>query len=72
MVDMYASSFTNVQAASGADQWKNYLAFAVDGNSDYTQIDVSGIDASGGMSNGDPGIFNFANTSGYLIYDAEL
>ena len=35
----------------GADQWKNYLAFAVDGNSDYTQTDISGIDASGGMSN---------------------
>jgi len=51
MVDMYASSFTNVSLLSGADQWKNYLAFAVDGNSDYTQIDVSGIDASGGMSN---------------------
>ena len=30
------------------------------------------ITTSGGMSNGDPGIFNFANTSGYLIYDAEL
>ena len=30
------------------------------------------IGTSGGMSNGDSGIFNFANTSGYLIYDAEL
>ena len=50
-LNMYANSFTNVQAASGADQWKNYLAFAIDGNSDYTQTDVSGIDASGGMSN---------------------
>jgi len=30
------------------------------------------ITTSGGMGNGDPGIFNFANTSGYLIYDAEL
>jgi hypothetical protein len=50
-LNMYANAFTTVQAASGADQWKNYLAFAIDGNSQYTQTDVSFIDASAGMSN---------------------
>ena len=50
-LNMYANAFTTVQAASGADQWENYLAFAIDGNSQYTQTDVSFIDASAGMSN---------------------
>ena len=30
------------------------------------------IGSNGGMNNGDAGILNFSNTSGYQIYDAEL
>ena len=52
MVDMYAARLLDVASVPlGADQWKNFLAFAIDGNSDHPQTDVSGIDASGGMSN---------------------
>ena len=35
MLDMYTTDISSVAALSGDNQWKNYLAFAVDGNSNY-------------------------------------
>ena len=51
MLDMYTTDISSVAALSGDNQWKNYLSFAIDGNSNYTQTDICGIDVSAGMSN---------------------